>query len=199
MFFKKKYHESSFDYLIVGLGNPGEKYENTRHNIGFITLDEIAKKHNAPITRLKFKSLLGEAEIGGLRCLLCKPQTFMNNSGEAVIEIMNFYKLTPSQVLVILDDVTLDVGRIRIRRKGSDGGHNGMKSIIYLTKSDEIARIKIGVGKKPNPNYDLANWVLGRFKADDGEKLCESVKNAAAAAEVIIKGDIDKAMCRYNG
>lgn len=199
MFFKKEDKGGSFDYLIVGLGNPGDKYEKTRHNIGFITLDELSKQFSAPTARLKFKSLLGEATIGGKRCLLCKPQTFMNNSGEAVAEIMNFYKLSPEQVLVILDDVTLDVGRLRIRRKGSDGGHNGMKSIIYLTGSDNIARIKIGVGKKPHPDYDLAAWVLGRFRAEDGETLYNAVKNAVAATALIVGGEINKAMCQYNG
>lgn len=195
MLFQKK----AVDWLIVGLGNPGPEYARTRHNVGFRTADLLAEQAGVKLDRARFRALVRQTELAGQRVLLLEPQTFMNNSGEAVAEIMNFYKLSPEQILVILDDVTLDVGRLRIRRKGSDGGHNGMKSIIYLTGSDNIARIKIGVGKKPHPDYDLAAWVLGRFRAEDGETLYNAVKNAVAATALIVGGEIDKAMCQYNG
>ena len=138
------------EFIICGLGNPGTQYENTRHNAGFMALDTLAEDLKADVKKLKFKSLTADVNIDGVRCLLMKPTTFMNNSGEAVIEALNFYKLPPEKLLVIYDDISLDVGRMRIRKKGSDGGHNGIKSIIYLTGSDTFPRIKIGVGAKPN-------------------------------------------------
>ena len=199
MFFKKKvFAPAAYDYLIVGLGNPGEKYELTRHNAGFLAIDTLAEKHGAKIGKIKFKSLVGDCQIGGSRCLLMKPQTFMNNSGEAVVEAMQFYKLTPDRVIIIFDDVSLDVGQLRLRRKGSDGGHNGVKSIIYLSGSDEYKRIKIGVGKKPHPDYDLADWVLGKFRHEDEKTLSEVFSSAADACECIITSGIDKAMNKFN-
>lgn len=198
MIFKKKTFGSNFDYLIVGLGNPGDKYELTRHNIGFLAMDTLAGKHSFSISKLKFKSLMGECTIGDKRCLVLKPQTFMNLSGEAVRDAMQFYKLTPEQVIVVFDDVTLDVGKLRIRRKGSDGGHNGMKNIIYLTGSNEYKRIKIGVGKKPHPDYDLAAWVLGSFSKEDRDVLGNVLDDTVSAIECIVKQDIDKAMNKYN-
>ena len=186
------------EFIICGLGNPGVKYENTRHNTGFMALDTLAGELNADVKKLKFKSLTADAVIEGKHCLLMKPTTFMNNSGEAVVEALNFYKLTTDKLLVMYDDVSLDVGRMRIRKKGSDGGHNGIKSIIYLTGSDAFPRIKIGVGSKPDPDYDLASWVLGMFPKEQGEVLEKMFRNAAAAARLIVAGKTDEAMNRYN-
>ena len=185
-------------YLVVGLGNPGSKYENTRHNAGFLTMDYIAEKYGARIDRLKFKGLCGDAVIGGVRTLLLKPSTFMNLSGQSVTEAMSFYKIPAEKVIVIYDDISLPPGRLRIRRKGSDGGHNGMKNIIYLSGSDQFPRIKVGVGKKPHPDYNLADWVLSRFSEKEQKELDTALENASAAAELIVKGEIDRAMNLYN-
>lgn len=152
------------EYLVVGLGNPGNKYTYTRHNSGFLCLDMLSDKLNIRIDRLKFKSLICDTTINGHRCIVMKPQTFMNNSGEAVRECAAFYKIPAEKVIVIYDDISLDVGKLRIRRKGTDGGHNGIKSIIYHLNSDQFPRIKVGCGKKPHPDYDLADWVLSEFK-----------------------------------
>lgn len=195
---KKKDFGQSFDWLIVGLGNPGMEYEETRHNAGFLALDELAEKYGAAVKKLKCKALYGDCEIAGQRCILCKPQTFMNNSGEAVRDLAAFYKIPPERTLVLFDDISLEPGRLRVRRKGSDGGHNGVKSIIYLTGSDAFPRIKIGVGKKPHPDYDLAKWVLSRFKPEEIEPMKTALQNAAAAAALIVGGETDKAMNRYN-
>lgn len=186
------------EFIVCGLGNPGTQYENTRHNAGFMALDTLAEKLGADVKKLRFKSLTADVSIGGVRCLLMKPTTFMNNSGEAVTEALSFYKLPPEKLLVMYDDISLDVGRLRIRKKGSDGGHNGIKSIIYLTGSDTFPRIKIGVGAKPHPDYDLAAWVLGMFPKEQGEVLEKTFCNAAAAAELIVAGKTDEAMNRYN-
>ncbi|MBP3856109.1 MAG: aminoacyl-tRNA hydrolase [Ruminiclostridium sp.] len=186
------------EFIICGLGNPGTQYENTRHNCGFMALDTLAESLHADVKKLKFKSLTADVNIDGVHCLLMKPTTFMNNSGEAVVEALNFYKLPPEKLLVMYDDISLDVGRLRIRKKGSDGGHNGIKSIIYLTGSDTFPRIKIGVGAKPNPDYDLAAWVLGMFPKEQGELLEKTFANAAAAACLIAAGKTDEAMNRYN-
>lgn len=186
------------EYIIAGLGNPGAQYENTRHNAGFMTVDTLAQKHNFEIKRLRFKSLTADVTIAGKRCLVMKPSTFMNNSGEAIVEAMNFYKIPIENVIICYDDISLDPGRIRIRRKGSDGGHNGIKSIIYLTGSQDFPRIKVGVGQKPSKDYDLADWVLGTFTSEDIQRLHDATDHACAAAELILKGDIDKAMNLYN-
>lgn len=186
------------EYIIAGLGNPGAQYENTRHNAGFMTVDTLAQKHNFEIKRLRFKSLTADVTIAGKRCLVMKPSTFMNNSGEAIVEAMNFYKIPIENVVICYDDISLDPGRIRIRRKGSDGGHNGIKSIIYLTGSQDFPRIKVGVGQKPSKDYDLANWVLGTFPSEDIPKLHDATDHACAAAELIVNGEIDKAMNLYN-
>lgn len=186
------------EYLIVGLGNPGTKYQDTRHNTGFMAVDTIASKYNAEIKKIKFKSLCGECMIGEKRCLLMKPSTYMNNSGEAVVEAMNFYKLAPEKVIVLFDDISLEPSKIRIKRKGSDGGHNGIKSIIYLTGSDEFMRVKIGVGKKPRPDYDLADWVLSCFSSEDIVKIKEACGNTASAVELMVSGKINEAMNKYN-
>ncbi len=187
------------DFIIAGLGNPGTQYEDTRHNCGFMAAEVLAEQHGAEIKRLKFKSLTAEVELNGRRCLLMKPTTFMNNSGDAVGEAAEFYKLPPENVLIIYDDINLDVGRLRIRAKGSDGGHNGMKSIILRLNSDNFPRIRVGVGKKPHPDYDLADWVLSRFTNEEGARLETALSNAAKAAELIAGGRITEAMNLYNG
>ena len=200
-FFWKKNKETSgnaVEFMIVGLGNPGKQYENTRHNAGFMALDTIAEKHHGEVKRIKFKGLIGECRIAGKKVLLLKPSTFMNLSGQSVQEAMKFYKLLPEQVLILFDDINLEPGKLRVRRKGSDGGHNGMKNIIYLSGSDQFPRVKIGVGQKPHPDYNLADWVLSKFTSKDLEALRPALENAAAAAEIIVGGDVDRAMNLYN-
>ena len=197
MFGKNKF-SSSVDFLVVGLGNPDKKYEQTRHNTGFIAVDYIAEKRNVNINRIKFKSVVGEGNINGHKVLFMKPSTYMNNSGQAVVEAMNFYKLKPEQVVVIFDDISLDVGKMRIRAKGSDGGQKGMRSIIYLSGSDMFPRIKIGIGAKPNPNWELANWVLSKFTDSEMKEIEKMADNANTAIEHIIDGNISKAMNLYN-
>lgn len=189
---------SAFEYIIAGLGNPGAKYEMTRHNAGFLALDLYAVKNNADIKKLKYHSLVREVTVSGKRCLLMKPQTFMNNSGEAIGEAAKFYKIPPERVIVISDDTTLDVGKIRIRRKGSAGGHNGLKSIIAHLGSEDFPRVKIGVGKKPDAYTDLADWVLARFPKESEEDLKQALENALSAVELIVAGETDKAMNLYN-
>ena len=186
------------EYLVVGLGNPGNKYTYTRHNSGFLCLDMLSDKLNFKIDRLKFKSLICDTNINGHRCIVMKPQTFMNNSGEAVRECASFYKIKPENVIVIYDDISLDVGKLRIRRKGTDGGHNGIKSIIYHLNSDQFPRIKVGCGKKPHPDYDLADWVLSEFKKDELKALEPALSNACKALELLLDNNIEKAMNLYN-
>ena len=199
MIFKKnKEYGGTYDYMIVGLGNPGKQYEITRHNVGFITIDLMSEKYGIKVNKLKFKSLMGEVRIGGRRCLVLKPQTFMNLSGEAVRDAAQFYKIPPENIIVIFDDISLDPGKLRIRRKGSHGGHNGMKNIIYHLNNDNIPRIKMGVGAKPNPEYDLADWVLSRFTKKEAEKIKKAAENTIDAIELMVKGNIDKAMSDFN-
>lgn len=199
MILKKKFQDTgAYEYLVVGLGNPGRQYEITRHNAGFICLDLISEKYGFKIDRLKFKSLMGEGRIKGHRCLFLKPQTFMNLSGEAVRDAAEFYKIKAENIIVIFDDISLEPGKLRVRRKGSDGGHNGMKNIIYHLKSDLIPRIKIGVGAKPDPEYDLADWVLSRFTKDEAVKIKDAAEKAAQALELMVDGDIDGAMSKVN-
>ena len=186
------------EFIVAGLGNPGQEYENTRHNAGFVTIDRFAEKHNVQINRLKYKALCGECTAGGKRVLLMKPQTFMNNSGQSVTQAMSFYKIPPERVIILLDDISLEPGRLRIRRKGSDGGQNGLKNIIYLSGKDTFPRVKIGIGAKPNPGWDLAKWVLSRFTPDEQKLLQEAADKACIALELIIGGDIDRAMNLYN-
>lgn len=186
------------EFLIVGLGNPGNKYTLTRHNAGFLCLDMLAEKLSFRIDRLKYKSLMADVNINGHRCIVMKPQTFMNNSGEAVRECASFYKIPPEKVIVIYDDISLDVGKLRIRRKGTDGGHNGIKSIIYHLNSDQFPRIKVGCGKKPHPDYDLADWVLSEFKKDEQKELLPALENACKALELLLDNNIEKAMNLYN-
>lgn len=186
------------EFLIVGLGNPGSKYTLTRHNAGFLCLDMLSEKLNFRIDRLKFKSLTADVSINGHRCIVMKPQTFMNNSGEAVRECSDFYKIPPERVIVIYDDISLDVGKLRIRRKGTDGGHNGIKSIIYHLNSDQFPRIKVGCGKKPHPDYDMADWVLSEFKKDEQKALLPILENACKALELMLDNNTEKAMNLYN-
>ena len=186
------------EYLIVGLGNPGLEYAQTRHNAGFMTLDLLAEREHTEIKRMKFKSLCGDAVIAGKRCLLMKPTTYMNNSGQAVAEAMQFYKLPIDHIIVVYDDISLEPSRLRIRRKGSDGGHNGIKSIIYLTGEDTFPRIKLGVGKKPRPDYNLADWVLSKFSEEDMTALQPALEHAADAAVKIVGGDMNTAMNLYS-
>lgn len=188
----------SVEYLLVGLGNPDRKYENTRHNCGWLALDYIAGKLGCKVNKIKFKSFVGEAAVGGKKVLLMKPATYMNNSGQAVVEAMNFYKIKPENVIVIFDDISLDVGKMRIRQKGSDGGQKGMRSIICLSGSDAFPRIKIGIGAKPNPNWDLADWVLSKFTDDERKTLDAMFDNAYSAVELMLDGKIDRAMNLYN-
>ena len=200
MFFKKKEFSSasSPEFLIVGLGNPGEKYEYTRHNAGFLTLDRLCVEENFKINKIKYKSVIGEVNICSHKCIAMKPQTFMNNSGEAVREAASFYKIPPERIIVIFDDISLPCGKLRIRRKGSDGGHNGIKSIIYHLGSDNFPRIKIGVGEKPHPDYDLADWVLSTFKKDEMEQFKNAVESACEAVRLIADGKTDVAMNKFN-
>ena len=198
LFKKKEYTNNSIEFIIVGLGNPGKQYEGTRHNAGFIAIDYIAEELGAKINKIKFKSTIGEATISGKRCLLMKPSTFMNLSGQAVTEVMNFYKIPPQHVVILSDDISLDVGIIRVRRKGSDGGQKGLQNIIYLSGSDEFPRVKIGIGKKPHPDYDLKDWVLSRFTDKDKKLIADRLSDIKGAVECIVDGDIDKAMNLYN-
>lgn len=201
MFFKKKATPApsgSPEFMVVGLGNPGKDYEFTRHNAGFLTLDHIAVEADADVKKLKYKALIGDTVISGHRCLLVKPQTFMNNSGEAVREISQFYKIPPEKIIVIFDDISLPCGKLRIRRKGTDGGHNGIKSIIYHLNSDNFPRIKVGVGAKPHPDYNLADWVLSTFKKDELEELKKAITKATEVLPFMLDGEIDKAMNKAN-
>ena len=183
-------------YVIAGLGNPGRKYENTRNNMGFITIDRLADKHSIKVDRLKFKALAGEGRIAGQKVILLKPQTFMNLSGESVREVMHFYKLSPEQLIVIYDDIDIDPGVLRIRKFGSAGTHNGMKSVIYQLQSDRFPRIRIGIGN--GGSGDLADYVIGGFSKEEAPLLREAVDNAVLAIETILEDGIDKAMNQYN-
>lgn len=195
---EKKEDAKPVTHIIAGLGNPGTEYEKTRHNAGFLAIDYIASHFNANVNRLKFKALVGEADISGKRVLLMKPQTFMNSSGEAIGEAAAFYKISPENILILHDEISFDAGNMRIRRKGSAGGHNGLKSIIAHLSSDAFPRIKIGVGQKPNPEYDLVKWVLGRFPDADMKKIEDRFPDILNSAELILSGDIDGAMNKYS-
>ncbi|MBQ8140155.1 MAG: aminoacyl-tRNA hydrolase [Clostridia bacterium] len=186
-------------HIVAGLGNPGDKYYLTRHNSGFLAMDYAAQKYSAKIDRVKYKALCGEAVIGGKSVLLMKPQTFMNNSGEAIADAASFYKIPTENIIIIYDDISLDAGRLRVRRKGSDGGHNGIKSIVAHLGDDGFPRIKIGVGQKPHPDYDLADWVLSEFREEDRKTLFNCFGRVCDGLEKILEGDIDAAMQICNG
>ena len=182
-------------FLVVGLGNPDKKYVNTRHNVGFEMIDVLASYANIKVNKVKCKALIGEGRIGGTSVILAKPQTYMNLSGESVMELCNYFKIPFENIIVMYDDISLDVGKIRIRQKGSAGGHNGMKNIIYHIQSDEFPRVRFGIGA---PVGDLANYVLSNFSKDEIKVLIESARNVPDIIESIINGDILKAMNKYN-
>ncbi len=190
--------ESKPMYIIAGLGNPGKQYDMTRHNIGFHTIDYIADKYGVRLSKLKFKSVYGEAMIAGEKVYLVKPQTFMNLSGDAIAEMAQFYKVPTENIIVINDDISLDAGRIRVRGKGSAGGHNGLKSIIYRLNSDEFPRVKMGVGAPKHEDYNLADFVLGRFTSEEIPVMEEAIRKAETAVYEIIKNGIQSAMNRCN-
>ena len=196
---ERKTTSSNIEYLIVGLGNPGEKYARTRHNAGFLAIDYLAQKYTCDVKQVKFKSLIGDTRIGEHRVLLMKPQTFMNLSGEAVGEAASFYKIAPENVIVISDDICQAPGRMRIRKSGSAGGHNGLKSIIEHLGSDKFPRIKIGVGEKPNPEYELADWVLAKIPKADEEPMFKIFEATADCIPMIVDGKTDDAMGKFNG
>ena len=195
MLFKRP---GGISWLVVFLGNPGTKYEMTRHNAGFMAGDAMAKAPGAAINRSRFKALTGTCDIGGETVMLMKPQTFMNLSGEAVAQAVSFYKLAPDHVIVVSDEVALPIGKLRIRTKGSAGGHNGLKNIIALLGTDQFPRIRIGVGAAPHPDYDMADWVLSSFKGKDAEDILAAAARAAEAVECYITKGADRAMNLYN-
>ena len=185
-------------YLIAGLGNPTRQYDHTRHNVGFDVIDALAEKYHISINEKKHKALLGKGVINGQKVILAKPQTYMNLSGESLVELVNYYKLDPeSELIVIYDDISLDVGQLRIREKGSAGGHNGIKNIILHLGTEVFPRIKVGVGEKPK-GWDLADYVLGRYSAEDRKIIDEAQKEAAEAVKMMVMDDVRGAMNRYN-
>ncbi|MBR4868502.1 MAG: aminoacyl-tRNA hydrolase [Clostridia bacterium] len=198
VFSKFKTTSGAPEYLIVGLGNPGDKYTLTRHNVGFLFIDRLADRMNIKVNKLKFKGLYGDGMVGGVRCLLLKPQTFMNLSGESVGEITKFYKIPPQNVIVAFDDVSLNIGELRIRKKGSAGGHNGIKSIIAHLSSEDFPRIKIAIGPKTHPQMDLADFVLGRITGEDEVKLADAIDRAVDAVALMVQGKTDQAMNKFN-
>lgn len=186
-------------YLVAGLGNPGKQYDMTRHNIGFHTIDYIADELGVKIKKLKYKAIYGECDINGEKVILVKPQTYMNLSGESISEFVKFFKIPTENVIIISDDIALETGRIRIRKKGSAGGHNGLKNIIYMLNSENFNRIRIGVGAPTHPDYDLKDFVLGRFTKDEIPVLEESIIKSYKAVVEIIKRGADSAMNKFNG
>ena len=195
MFFKKP---GGVSWLIVFLGNPGPRYEMTRHNAGFMAADAMAKEKNVNINKARFKALTATCDIGGESVLLMKPQTFMNLSGDAVAQAARFYKIPPEHVIVVSDEISLPIGKLRIRTKGSAGGHNGLKDIIAKLGTDAFPRIRIGVGAPPHPDYDMADWVLSSFKNQDAEDMKAAAKRAAEAVECYILHGPDRTMNLYN-
>ena len=195
MLFKKP---GGVTWLIVFLGNPGPRYEMTRHNAGFMAADAMAKEKNVNINKARFKALTATCDIGGESVLLMKPQTFMNLSGDAVAQAAKFYKIPPEHVIVVSDEISLPIGKLRIRTKGSAGGHNGLKDIIAKLGTDAFPRIRIGVGAPPHPDYDMADWVLASFKNQDAEDMLAAAERAAQAAQCYITQGADRAMNRFN-
>lgn len=199
-FFKKKTKNVSMpvsgpvEFIIAGLGNPGKEYELSRHNAGFLCIDILANRENFTTDRIKFKSVYADTMINGHRCLVMRPQTYMNNSGEAIKEAAAFYKIPPEKCIIIFDDIDIGLGALRVKRKGSAGTHNGVKSIIQHLGSDNFPRIKIGVGSKPHPDYDLKDYVLGTFSKQEQNILKDTMEKACDAICLITDGNIDKAM-----
>ncbi len=185
-------------HLIVGLGNPGREYENTRHNAGFLIINDLAAKHGVRIDRARFRALTAECVIEDKRVLLMKPETYMNLSGEAVGAAASFYKIAPENILVICDDISFDVGRLRIRKKGSAGGHNGLKSIIASLGSDAFVRFRVGVGQKPSPDYDLVDWVLGKFPKESLDAMRAASEATASAISLWLSGKEEEAQNRFS-
>ena len=196
MIFQQK---SGYDWLIVGLGNPGSDYVNTRHNAGFQAVDALAAALGVKVNKIKFKALCAAANYRGQKLLLMKPETFMNASGIAVEAAAHFYKIPPERVLVLFDDISLPVGKIRVRKSGSAGGHNGIKSIIAMLHTEDVPRVKIGVGAKPHPDYDLADWVLSAFSKQEQPELNRALGNARDAALCIVTDGCEKAAANFNG
>ena len=186
------------EYVIAGLGNPGMEYDGTRHNAGFAVIDALAKELGEDVNRLKFKGKTAEVTVGGVRCLLLKPTTYMNNSGESIVQALEFYKIPVENLIVVCDDISLDPGKLRIRRKGSHGGQKGLKSIAEHLGSSDFPRVKLGVGQKPHPQYDLAAWVLSNFTADERKQMNEAAEHAVDACRLILAGKTDEAMNRFN-
>ena len=193
-----KFRKSGFDMMIVGLGNPGLQYEGTRHNIGFACIDALCKKHNIKCDKMKFTAYIGDSQLCGKRVLMLKPLTYMNNSGEAIGAAARFYKIPASNILVIYDDVSLAVGKLRIRTRGSAGGHNGIKDIIANLSTDEFPRIKVGVGEKPHPDYPLDKWVLSKFRDEDLAEINNATERAVCAVEEALTSSLTVAMNKYS-
>ena len=193
------FHKPAWDWLIVGLGNPGENYARTRHNIGFRAVDCVAQQLGVRIDHARFRGLYAQGIWKGQKLILLKPQTFMNESGLSVMDAARYFKLPPERIVVLFDDISLDVGRLRVRGDGSAGGHNGIKSIIGCLNSQSFPRVKIGVGAKPHPDYDLADWVLGKFPAEDAKALNDRFSDLEAAAKLIMDGKLGMAQSKYNG
>ena len=193
------FRKPACDWLIVGLGNPGGNYAKTRHNVGFRTVDLLAKRLGVKIDRAKFRGLYAQSSFQGKKLILLKPQTFMNNSGLSVLEAAHYFKLPPERVVVLFDDISLDVGRLRVRAEGSAGGHNGIKSIIGGLNSQSFPRVKIGVGAKPHPDYDLADWVLSNFTKEEETLLAPTLEAAAEAALLLIEQGVPAAAAKFNG
>lgn len=196
---EKKEDSTPITHIIVGLGNPGEQYAYTRHNAGFLAIDHLSAKINVNVDRAKYRAFVGEGKINGVRVLLMKPQTFMNASGFAIQEACAFYKIPPENVIVISDDASFDIGKLRIRKNGSAGGHNGLKSVIECLGSDKFPRIKLGVGQKPFPEYDIADWVLARIPKESEKTFVKVLDKIYDILSLMLKGETDKAMCDYNG
>lgn len=187
------------EWIVCFLGNPGRKYENTRHNLGFLTADELERRHGLRITRLKYSALTCVGELGGVQALFMKPQTYMNLSGDAVAPAAAFYRIEPAHILVVSDDVSLPPGKLRIRKKGSAGGHNGLKSVIARLGTEDFPRIKLGIGAPPHPDYELADWVLGTPSKDEQAAVNDMISRAADAVETVLRDGVDAAMNKYSG
>ncbi len=203
-FFRKRTEPSNIavgkpEFIIAGLGNPGKDYEYSRHNAGFLCIDMLCNEYKFSVDRLKYKALIGTVQIEGHNCLVMKPQTYMNNSGEAIKEAADFYKIPPERVIVIFDDISLATGTLRIRTKGSAGGHNGIKSIIWQLNSDQFPRLKIGVGDRKDKDTDLKDYVLGKFSKEDIATLKETMTRAVKAVALMVQGETAEAMNKYNG